>query len=450
MKKDIKSVLPDFYTVDEALGFNEAKTKDLQHRHMNKTRAELCSSKYFLVADDFKFFDENGVEHIDMIGAVGVCSAGNNNRFIWDEVCKIVDAKQFNMGVVSLHNITSAFAANMAKLSPGGQLTKMATATGGAEAVENALKLVKLATRDKPQLTHILSCDGAFHGKTTGAVTVGGKDIWREWVTGLPTDAHDYVPFGDADALENALKKGIYKAFFFEPIQGENGIKVAPDGYFKKVRELCDKYDCIMVVDEIQCGTGRTGKLWCVEWEDVVPDVLIFAKGMSGGLMPFGGILAKEDVFNAAYLAPETCFHHTATYQDNHLCAAAGIAMLQWLYENDMIEQVRAKGEYLMSALKKVQAKYPDIVVDIRGRGFMVGIELAAIPEDKAEKAGVPLYGLLVENILINKYHIQILHTINNAATFRFLPPFTITNEYLDKAVDAVEAAIKDAIEIVG
>ena len=293
MKKDIKAVIPGFYTVDDALGFNEATTKEMQYKHMNKTRAEMCSSKYFVKADDFKFYDENGVEHIDMISAVGVCSAGNNNRYIWGEICKVVDSGQFTMGVVSLHNVPAAFAANMARLSPGGQLTKMATATGGAEAIENALKLVKLATRDKPHLTHILSCEGAFHGKTTGAVTVGGKDLWRQWVTGLPTAAHDYVPFGDAAALEAALKKGIYKAFFFEPIQGENGIKVPPAGYYKKIRELCDKYDCLMVDDEIQAGTGRTGKLWCIEWEDVVPDVLVFAKGVSGGLIPFAGILAK-------------------------------------------------------------------------------------------------------------------------------------------------------------
>ena len=115
-----------------------------------------------------------------------------------------------------------------------------------------------------------------------------------------------------------------------------------------------------------------------------------------------------------------------------------------------MLDQVKAKGEYLIGGLNKLWKKYPDIITEIRGRGLMVGIELAMIPEDKAEKIGVPFYGLLVESILINDYHVQILHTVNNSATFRFLPPFTITTEYLDKAVNALENAIKKAVELVG
>ncbi len=449
MKKDIKSIMPEFITVDEALKFDEETTRNLQYTHLNKTRTILCNCKYFVKADDFTFYDEKGDKHLDFIGAVGVCTVGNNNPFVWNEIKKVVESGQFTMGVISLHNVPAAFAANMAKLSPGGKLTKMATATAGAEAIENALKLVKLATRDKPEKTHILSCEGAFHGKTTGAVTVGGKEKWRTYVTGLPTSTHDYVPFGDEKALEDALKKGIYKAFFFEPIQGENGIKVPPEGYYKKIRELCDKYDTLMVADEIQCGFARTGKMWCLDHEDVIPDVLVFAKGFSGGLIPFGGILAKEDVYNAAYLSEETAMHHTATYQENHLCAAAGNAAIQFVLENDLITAAAEKGKYMLEGLKKLQEKYPKIIKDVRGRGLMIGVEFFDVPPGKEAEFG-PQYSLFLDQVLVDDFRIQVMFTINNPAVYRYLPPLTITKEAIDYCLESTDKAIQKAIDVIG
>jgi putrescine aminotransferase len=374
-----------------------------------------------------------------------VVTVGNNNPYIWNELEKTFKAKYYMMGTVAYHSIAAAFAYNMAKLSPGGQLTKMGTSCGGAEAIEGSIKLVTLASRNKAGKDRILACEGAFHGKTSGAVSVGGKEVWRMYQHPL-MECVDHIPYGDAAALEEALSKGCYMAFYTEPIQGEGGIIVPPEGYLAKARELCDKYDTIFVVDEIQAGCGRTGKLWCVEHENVVPDVIVFAKGFSGGLIPFGGYICKEDIYEAAYGTPETCFHHTATYQENGMSTAAGLASLQFILENDLIKQAEEKGNYFMGKLKELQEKYPNIIKEVRGKGLMIGMEFYPIPEKYREGYG-DYYADPVNNDLVDKYRIQVNHTINNPAVFRFLPPVTIPKEYIDYTIESVEKAIIDAID---
>jgi len=441
----VKDVIKDFITVDEAISLDYERTKELQLKHLNRERTLCGNSKYFVKADGCKFIDHNGQEHLDMIGAVGVVTVGNNNEYIWNELEKVFKAKYYMMGTVAYHSIAAAFAYNMSKLSPGGQLTKMGTATGGAEAVEASIKLVKLASRNKAGKDRILACDGAFHGKTTGAVSVGGKEKWRMYQHPL-MECVDHVPYGDAAALEEALKKNCYIAFYVEPIQGEGGIIVPPEGYLKKARELCDKYDALMVVDEIQCGCGRTGKMWCVEHEGVVPDVLVFAKGFSGGLIPFGGYICKEPVYEAAYGSPEMCFHHTATYQENGMSTAAGLASLQFIIENDLIKQAEEKGKYFIGKLKELQAKYPGIIKEVRGKGLMIGMEFFEIPAEFKKGYG-DYFADPINDELVDKYRIQVNHTINNPAVFRFLPPVTLSTDDINYTLQSFEKCIVDARE---
>lgn len=429
-----------FYTIDDAINFDYETTRELQLEHLNRVRTVAGGSKYFTEADGCWFVDHEGNKHLDMIGAVGVVTVGNNNQFVWDEITKVFDSKQYMMGAIAYHNVAAAFAHNMALLSPGKKLTKMGTATGGAEAIESTIKLVKLAARDKPEKTRILACDNAFHGKTTGAVSVGGKEKWRMYQHPL-MEVVDHVPFGDAEALEKALKTGQYIAFYLEPIQGEGGIIMPPAGYLKKVRELCTKYDTYMVVDEIQAGCARTGKMWMVDHEDVVPDCIAFAKGFSGGLVPFGGFICTEELYEAAYGSIETAFHHTATYQENGLSAAAGLASLEYILDNQLIEAAAEKGEYFIGKLKELQAAYPEILKEVRGKGLMIGLEFYETPEALKEKLGDYFADFINDN-LINEFRIQVNHTINNPAVFRFLPPLIITQEEIDYALAALEKSM--------
>ena len=401
-----KELLNGFYSIDDAIAMDFETTKELQLTHLNRERTLNGGSKFFTRAEDCYFTDHEGNRHLDMIGAVGVVTVGNNNEFVWNEIEKVFRTKQYMIGTIAYHNIAAAFAHDLSLLSPGGKLTKVGTATGGAEAV-------------------------------------GGKEKWRMYQHPL-MECVDHVPYGDSRVLEEYLSKGCYMAFYVEPIQGEGGIIVPPEGYLKEVRRLCDKYDTYMVADEIQCGCARTGKMWAVDHEDVVPDCLTFAKGFSGGLIPFGGYLCTEELYEAAYGSVETCFHHTATYQENGISAAAGLASLEYILENDLIQAAAEKGSYFMNALKKIQEKDPQIIKEVRGKGLMIGLETYEIPEEFKEGYG-DYFADPINNDLVEKYRIQANHTINNPAVFRFLPPLTIKKEDLDYALASMEKAAADA-----
>lgn len=442
---DAKKVVPGFYTIDDAIALDGKTTRELQLTHLNRMRSLDGHAKYFVRAEGSTFIDDNGDKHLDMIGAVGVVTVGNNNEFVWSCLQKCFDNRLFMMGAISYHNVAAALAHNMALLSPQGKLTKMGTATGGAEAIEGMIKLVKLGTRHKPEKTHLLATLGAFHGKTSGAVSLGGKDKWR--FGQQPTLGNiDHVTYGSVDELAAALATGKYKAFVVEPIQGEGGILVPPAGYLKAARELCDRYDTLLVLDEIQCGAARTGKFWCCEHEDVVPDCIVFAKGLSGGLVPFGGYLCTEALYEAAYGTIETCYHHTATYQENTLSAAAALGALQFIVEHDLCGMAEHKGARMMQRLREVQARYPGVIREVRGKGLMIGMEFCPMPEAQRATFG-DYYSAPIAGLMVEKWRIQVNFTINNLAVFRFLPPLTITDEELDYALDAFESSVAQVVE---
>lgn len=442
----VKDVCKDFYTVDDAYEMNPEVIRELQLNHLNRERTLASNAKYFVRAEGSTFIDPNGLRHIDMAGGIGACSVGNNNEFVWNNLEKVYDHRNVMLGCVSINNLAAIFAHDMALLSPGGKLTRLHTATGGGEAIEGAIKLVKIASRDKKDKTHILGVINAFHGKTTGAVSVGGKETWRTYQGTLLQNV-DHVPFADEGALEAALKTGKYIAFFIEPVQGEAGIYPAPDSYLKKARELCTKYDTYLVCDEIQCGCARTGKMWACEWADVIPDVMPFGKGISGGMMPYAGYMATEEIYEAAYGSPETCFHHTATYQNNALCAAAGIASLQYILENDLCGQARLKGDYFMAALKKIQQEYPNIVKEVRGRGLMIGMEFMPMKKGLEAKYG-DFYSIECERYIQDEYHIHVIHTLNNPAVYRFLPALNVSVEDIDFTIKAFGGAVKHVSQL--
>lgn len=436
----VKDILKDFYTVDDAYTMDHEIIKQMQLDHLNRERTLASNAKYFVKADGTSFFDAKGKRHVDMAGAIGACSVGNNNEFIWNAMKTAFEHKNVMLSCISYMNLAAIFAHDLALVTPGQKLTRVHTATGGGEAIEGAIKLVRIATRNQPEKTHILSTINAFHGKTTGAVSVGGKEQWRSFQGKLLQDI-DHIPFGDSAALEAALKTGKYKAFFVESIQGEAGIIVPPDGYLKNARDYCTKYGAYLVCDEIQSGCARSGKFWACEWDNIIPDVITFGKGISGGLMPFAGYVCTDELYLLAYGSRETCFHHTATYQNNALCAAAGIASIQYILENDLCNQALEKGNYFMAALKKTQQKYPQIVKEVRGRGLMIGMEFFPMKKGLEEKFG-NTFATECERYMVEEFNIHIIHTLNNEAVFRFLPPLNVSMDDINYVIDAFEKAV--------
>jgi putrescine aminotransferase len=441
---DIKKKYPGFLTVDDAMGLKKNEVYDLQRKYQNHKQMEnlmaLGTAQLFVDVNDdagVELIDDEGNIHYDLISNVGAVAVGNANKFVWEQLDKVKKIPALN--TMGLRSMSAALANNLALLSPG-DLKKVWFGCGGAECVEAAIKLVKMAF--KGARTKFVSLEGSYHGKTTGAVALTGRAKWRLYQNPVMPGVTHVKP-GDIEQLEEELKFGDVAAFFMEPIQGEGGIHPVPIEYIKAARELCTKYGTLLVCDEIQSGMGRTGKLWAFEHAGIIPDVVTFAKGISGGYMPFGGYICTEEVWNNAYGEDLTCFHHTITYGNNTLGCASGIAAVQFIIENNLMERAAEKGEYMMKKLKETQAKYPEVIKEIRGKGYMIGMEFHI--EGTADENEA--FAATVAATLMHKYRVQTVFTLNNPIVIRALPPLTITDEQIEYFLKAFENAVKDCAQ---
>jgi len=443
---DVKKLYPDFYTLDDAMAFDAKTATDLTLKHLNTFRyqaaIDIGASAVVSKAEGCHFWDTDGNKHLDFVGCVGVYILGLNNPFIMNNLNKYLASKPLTMDPLCIHQTTAAFAHNMTLVTP--ELTKtVIVGGGGAEANETMLKMVKIAAgRTKKGKTRILSTLNSFHGKTAETVFTGGKPKWQQWQTQVP--GHVYVPYGDLAAAEAELAKGDIIAFIAEPIQGEGGVVVPPEDYFPGIRKLCDKYDAYMCMDEVQAGSCRTGYIWAHKYyEGLVPDAFSFAKGISDGALPVGGVQAKAELFDAAYGSAESAFHHTATYQDNQVSGAVALSSLQFMLENDVPGVVREGSKYIFGKLEELKVKYPNVIKEIRGRGYMIGIKYGA------NKAG-DFYTIPICATLALKHRVHTMFSINDETICRCYPNYYTTKEDFDWYLSAFEDSIKDVLAQMG
>lgn len=450
-KADAKELFPGFITADESLSVKtpeEAqKFRELQLAHNNQYRTAAAiaigAGDVAVKAEGSYWWDANGVKHLDFIGSVGPALLGLNNPFVVEKVKKYLDAHLVTMDPLMLHQTTAAFSHNMSLITP--YLPRTVICCGGAEANETLLKMVRLAAyRNKPGKTRILATNNAFHGKTQATVNLGGKDKWRMW-QGDDLPGYDHVPYGDWQAAEEEFKKGDVIAFWCEPIQGEGGINVPPEEYLPKMRELCTKYDVYFCLDEVQAGSCRTGYLWAHQYygDKARPDALAFAKAMSDSLIPVGGVLASEELYMAAYGNDETAFFHTATYQDNQISGICALAALEFMIEADVPGTIRKNSPYFFEGLNKLKEKYPTVIKDVRGRGYMVGIEYG-------QNKNGDYYTVEVCSHMSNVGHVSTMFTINNDAVCRIYPNYWATKEDFDWCLDALDKACAHVLEVMG
>ncbi|GAB4522645.1 MAG: ornithine--oxo-acid transaminase [Anaerolineae bacterium] len=296
---------------------------------------------------------------------------------------------------------------------------KMLPMNSGAEAVETTIKMVrKWGYQVKGVAAHkaeIIVCSGNFQGRTTTIISFSDEPQYQDGF-GPFTPGFTLVPYGDADALEQAITPNTV-AFMFEPIQGEGGVIVPPDGYLRRVREICTAHNVLMVSDEIQTGLGRTGQLFASHWEDVRADVVTIGKALSGGFYPVSAVLADADVMGVFQPGD-----HGSTFGGNPLAAAVAREALSVLVEENLIENARIQGEYLMERLSEINSPY---IKEVRGRGLLIGVELV----EEAGGARRFCEALKEEGLLCKETHHNII---------RFAPPLVISREDIDWALERI------------
>lgn len=414
-----------------------ADSIDNFNQHVNpgwlEYRKSVSTDAAFVEWEDSQetFKDTKGNEFIDCLGGFGVYTAGHRNP----EIVKAVQA-QLNRYALHSQELVDPLRGYLAKLvamSTPGDLQYAFFCNGGAEAVEMALKLARLASGKH----YYISTVNGFHGKSLGAVSATGKGTYRKPY--LPIiQGVQHVEFGNAEAAEAAIRNLIavgetVAAMIVEPIQGEAGIVLPPEGYLQRLREICDAYGVFLIFDEIQTGMGRTGTLWACEGYNVVPDIMTFGKAFGGGVMPITGIIARPHLWTDE-LKENPWILGSPTFGGNPLACAAAIAAIKFTIENDIPGQIKEKGEYFMEKLAGLQKKHP-ILKDVRGKGFLIGLEYPTPEMGWAVSKGLFKRGVMTGG------------TLNNAKVNRIEPPGILSYGTIDTIIEKLDQTLAEVAE---
>lgn len=376
------------------------------------------------------FYGLNGEKFLDCLGGFGIYTAGHRQP----EILDVVKAQLDHQGLHSqelLDPLRGYLAKAMADITPG-DLQQCFFTNGGTEAVEMALKLARLATGGRWYISTVR----AFHGKTSASLSVGGKDIYRTPYIPLVQQVQ-HVEYGNADDIRKAIRNlqavgESVAAVILEPIQGEAGVIVPPEGYLAEVRKICDETGVALIFDEIQTGMGRTGTMWRCEAEGVTPDIMTFGKAFGGGVLPITGIICRPKMW-IDELVENPYLLGSPTFGGNPVCCSAALATIRFMLAHDIPGQCRDKGAKLKAGLEAKMQKYPDLVSEVRGVGLMLAMEFAN------NEIGYEFS----KNMYAHK--VIIAGTLNNAKTIRFEPTAVMTEEEIDFVIQAVDESLEDA-----
>ena len=384
-------------------------------------------------------YDRDNDRYLDLLSGFGVFAVGRNHPAVRDALKSVLDSDLPNLVQLDLSTLAGILAERLIAQVP--YLDKVFFANSGTECVEAAIKFTRAATGR----TQIVYCDHAYHGLSYGSLSLTGDKNFREGFGPLLPDC-SAVPFNDLAALEKALSSRQAAAFIVEPIQGK-GVNMPDDGYLSGVAALCKRYGTIFVADEIQTGMGRTGRFLAVEHWNVEPDMVLLSKALSGGHVPVGAVLTRKAIFDKTFDRMDRAVVHGSTFAKNDLAMAAGIATLDVLKSEKVIENAATRGAQVMSALSAMIPRY-ELLKDVRGKGLMIGVEFGP-PKSLTLKASWNLLetaskGLFCQLITIPLFKEQkILTQVSGHAshTIKLIPPLTINNDdckWIETAFDSV------------
>jgi acetylornithine/LysW-gamma-L-lysine aminotransferase len=358
-----------------------------------------------------KVWDVSGKEYIDCMGGYGVALVGHCNP----RVVKALKAQLDKIITVhsSLYNKTrEEFLEKLIKIAPK-NLSQVYLNNSGTEAVEAAIKFARKFTGKKK----MVAMNGSYHGKSLGSLSVTFSQKYRKAFEPL-VDTVNFSSFGDIEALRNIVDSDTAMVIM-EPIQGESGINVAPDGFLQDVRKLCDEKGVVLVFDEIQAGLGRTGKMWASQHWDTVPDIMCLAKGIAGGV-PMGATLVRPDI-----LASISKGEQSSTFGGNPLSCAAGIGAIDALTEDKLVENAAKNGKIFREGLERLKEKHK-VIREVRGKGLMIGVEM------KFE----------VKDILFDGIANNLLLLYSGKNILRLLPPLVISESEINKALETLDVIL--------
>ncbi len=395
-------------------------------------------------------WDVDGNKFLDVNAGIAVCAVGHCHPEVVSAIKKQAETLIHMSGTDFYYPYQVEIAEKLAEIVPGAQNKRAFLTNSGTEANEAAMKLARYKTRR----THFLAFIGAFHGRTYGTMSLSASKYIHKSHFGPFVPHVIHVPFPDpyrtpfgvkpeevTDAVLSYIEDVVFHklvdpedvaAIFYEPIQGEGGYVVPPRDFYRKLKELTDKYGILTVVDEIQSGMGRTGRMFAIEHFDVIPDMVTIAKGIASGL-PLGALVAPRSLMDWEVGT------HANTFGGNPIACVAALKTIEIL-EREAIENAEKMGEFLIGELKKVQEKYPEVIGDVRGIGLMIGVDFVKDPATKEPD------GKLRDKVVYEAFKRGLLMLGAGDSVIRWAPPLIITKEQLTVALEIFDEAIKAAL----
>ncbi|MDO8518807.1 MAG: aspartate aminotransferase family protein [Deltaproteobacteria bacterium] len=442
------------YGIEELIQKRKGENLSLHSRYINPQFAKVLQTigfdKNYSRAVGPYLYDNEGNEYLDFLSGYGVFAIGRNHPEIKRVLKEFIDLDTASLVQMEAPLLSGLLAETLVKRVNVEGVDTVFFTNSGTEANECAIKYARGAT----SRARILFLDHAFHGLTTGSLSLNGNDEFRDGFGALLPGC-EKIPQNDLNRLETELKKKDVAAFVFEPVQGK-GIYLPEENFLPQAQKLCQKYGTLFVADEIQTGFGRTGKWFGFEHWGLSPDIVTVSKALSGGMVPVGATMSRRWIYDKIFSRMDKCVVHSSTFGQNNMAMVAGLATLAILENEKLVDKAKETGEYLLSRLQRLKEKH-EWVKEIRGKGLMIGIECGKpsslknrIRWETIQRINTSLFGELLVMPLMAKHKILTQVSGHEQAIVKILPPLIITKDHADRFVAAMDDVLSECGRIAG
>src|SRR3954469_15263084 len=442
------------FDLKEIIAARLGENYQLHERHLNRTlvaaQRVIGFDKVYARAEGAYLYDMDDRDYLDFLSGYSVFNIGRNHPVVRRAIRDVLDLDLPNMVQMDCSLLSGLLAEAITKRTPP-HLDSVFFCNSGTEAIEGALKFARAATGRK----RVISLESAFHGLSLGSLSLMGCERFTEGFGDLMPGFETRVALDDIESLERELSKRDVAAFFFEPVQGK-GCKYPKSDFYNRAQELCREYGTLFVADEIQTGLGRTGKIFGFEHWKLEPDIITLAKSLSGGYVPCGAIVARRDVYQKTFSRMDRCVVHSTTFGRNNLAMACGLASLEVLDNERLIENSARMGAMIMERVDALKAKH-SFIKEVRGKGLIIAVEFQEPNELKLKmgwkllhKADKVLFTQMVVTRLLSKHRILTQVAGHAMDVMKILPPLMIGEREVDRFVNALDEVLTECRKFPG
>lgn len=443
----------NIFDIKQIIAERAGENYSLHHEHMNRTLVKVLATigfdKVYTRASGCYLYDAEGNDYLDFLSGYGVFNMGRNHPVIAKALRDALELDLPNMVQMDCALLSGLLAEKLVQITPP-QLDAVFLCNSGTEAVEGALKFTRASTGR----TRVLTLTGSYHGLSYGSLSATNNGHFQDGFGPLLPGV-EAVRFNDLDDLEAKLKQGDVAAFMAEPVQGK-GVYMPDDDYFPKAQALCRKYGALFIMDEVQTGLGRTGKMWGHEHWGLEPDIMTVAKALSGGYVPVAAFLTRRDIHQKVFSRLDRCVVHSTTFGRNNLAMVAGLAALSVIENENIADNAARQGQALLDSLQALMPRH-ELIKEVRGKGCMVAIEFHEPRSLKLRMAWKAIHAVdkglfpqMIVTSLFSKHRILSHVASHNLDVVKILPPLIIGEKEVARFTNALDAALCDVTKFPG